>query len=970
MTALNVSLSATLQGELSQPGAWAYAAYKDPTTGSLIWTSLVTNGAVASGGTVSIALPSTFDGGKIYFLIQSQAATDPQPFDLETLITTESQINWGTASQYGYRYDSFEVTLLDQGADAGNLTSVNGFGLPMAVSIPYDNGTTATAGYGITGAQLVSGIQAINPALVYTYNYTTGPLAGQFRAALSPSEAFASGITDPPFKASDWNDYIDSLKGPQAENIVLTGQFNGAPDAEKVWHNGGYFAFQLQWDDAEQVFWLAPLDNSQIKGFIRLTPDNLANSIYSTLGDADIYTSKTDATPFLAGMNTGANNQWGKVLLDLLTGFTAGFYNATGQSPNDKVTTPVDLNRDNNWEPTYAFGQNLASLPPAYQTNDAYSALFYASTNSYGSGYSDALMSKYTVGGPLLSVSEPDTGLNVPNINLTIFADSETPTGYTPPQYFNYIDPGSSGFAVPDIANPSANFVLNLASSVQHNVGVVLDPTATITLRIMTSNGGSGAPTWAEVAIDGSSGGSFGLWQNWNLNYNAATGSYTAVPFTPPSQQPSGSLLINQVPTASTGVSWYQIEIGGKDFNLYTTNAGAGKFVNPGLSGNAGALAIDGLATITPPAVSDASIGTFSVNFASGDTVAYDPAVIVVNTANVGALSLPYAPVVGTLSGAAFTALSGQNSPVSNTVTATSSNLAFGWTGLNPLSTTGDTPWIMSYTNKIDGLTIARITVTSTVDSSVAATTTATADIDGAWQTSSIHLANGSYTVTMQGFLAGDTSFAEPVTPVSEVLNLTVAAITDVVPCFRLGTRIATPDGEVAVESLCIGDTVLADGAPRDVIWIGHRTVDCARHPNPAQVWPIRIEAGAFGPAEPRRPLFLSPDHAVFQDGALIPVKYLVNGTTVTQVAVESVTYFHVELARHAVLLAEGLPAESYLDTGDRSDFANGGGVVRLHPEFASLRREAEACAPLVITGPVLEAVRDRLAAARLSQVA
>jgi hypothetical protein len=134
-------------------------------------------------------------------------------------------------------------------------------------------------------------------------------------------------------------------------------------------------------------------------------------------------------------------------------------------------------------------------------------------------------------------------------------------------------------------------------------------------------------------------------------------------------------------------------------------------------------------------------------------------------------------------------------------------------------------------------------------------------------------------------------------------------------------------------------------------------------------VWPIRIEAGAFGPAEPRRPLFLSPDHAVFQDGALIPVKYLVNGTTVTQMPVDTVTYFHVELARHAVLLADGLPAESYLDTGDRSDFANGGGVVRLHPDFASLRREAEACAPLVITGPVLEAVRDRLAV-RLSQVA
>jgi collagen type I/II/III/V/XI/XXIV/XXVII alpha len=41
------------------------------------------------------------------------------------------------------------------------------------------------------------------------------------------------------------------------------------------------------------------------------------------------------------------------------------------------------------------------------------------------------------------------------------------------------------------------------------------------------------------------------------------------------------------------------------------------------------------------------------------------------------------------------------------------------------------------------------------------------------------------------------------------------------------------------------------------------------------------------------------------------------------QVAVDAVTYFHVELPRHDVLLAEGLAAESYLDTGNRSVFAN-----------------------------------------------
>jgi hypothetical protein len=77
--------------------------------------------------------------------------------------------------------------------------------------------------------------------------------------------------------------------------------------------------------------------------------------------------------------------------------------------------------------------------------------------------------------------------------------------------------------------------------------------------------------------------------------------------------------------------------------------------------------------------------------------------------------------------------------------------------------------------------------------------------------------------------------------------------------------------------------------------------------------------------------------------------------------AAEGVAYWHVELPRHDVLLAEGLPCESYLDTGNRANFTNGGGVTTLHPEFAPLRREAEACAPLVVTGPRLAAVRLRL---------
>jgi len=182
----------------------------------------------------------------------------------------------------------------------------------------------------------------------------------------------------------------------------------------------------------------------------------------------------------------------------------------------------------------------------------------------------------------------------------------------------------------------------------------------------------------------------------------------------------------------------------------------------------------------------------------------------------------------------------------------------------------------------------------------------------------------------------------------------------DAVRCFAAGTRISTSRGDVAVEALRVGDVVqvLHGRHSEPVTWIGHRTVDCTRHPRPHLVWPVRIAAHAFGPGRPCRDLYVSPDHAIYVSDVLIPAKYLVNGQSIVQVECDEVTYYHVELSRHAVLLAEALPAESYLDDGDRANFANHDGPVTLHPDFASRIWEAEGCAPLVVTGPVLEAAR------------
>ena len=194
-----------------------------------------------------------------------------------------------------------------------------------------------------------------------------------------------------------------------------------------------------------------------------------------------------------------------------------------------------------------------------------------------------------------------------------------------------------------------------------------------------------------------------------------------------------------------------------------------------------------------------------------------------------------------------------------------------------------------------------------------------------------------------------------------------------IAPCFHAGTRIRAERGEVAVEDLHVGERVaLARGGWAAVRWLGHRALDCTRHPKPEDVWPVRVAAGAFGAGQPARDLYLSPDHAVFVDGGLIPVRYLLNGATIAQLPSARATYWHVELDSHDVLIAEGLACESYLDTGNRAAFANGGTCVQIHPDFALSVWERAACAPLVRDGAALRAARQGVLAraARLGHTA
>ncbi len=210
-------------------------------------------------------------------------------------------------------------------------------------------------------------------------------------------------------------------------------------------------------------------------------------------------------------------------------------------------------------------------------------------------------------------------------------------------------------------------------------------------------------------------------------------------------------------------------------------------------------------------------------------------------------------------------------------------------------------------------------------------------------------------TITLAGSYDASNFHLDPVTG---------AALLTLVPCFTTGTSIRTASGDVPVEALRVGDHVVSVfGGTVPVVWLGHRHVRADRHPRPELVWPVRVRAGALGRAEPARDLWLSPEHAVHLDGVLVPVGLLVNGRTIVQERRDSVTYWHVELPQHDVLLAEGAPCESYLDTNNRADFGMGG-VAALHPDFGATADEiwrARACAPQCRNGARLAAIRARL---------
>jgi len=203
--------------------------------------------------------------------------------------------------------------------------------------------------------------------------------------------------------------------------------------------------------------------------------------------------------------------------------------------------------------------------------------------------------------------------------------------------------------------------------------------------------------------------------------------------------------------------------------------------------------------------------------------------------------------------------------------------------------------------------------------------------------------------------------------------------------CFLAGTRIKTTAGEITIEDLRIGDNVLTtSGQAKPIKFIGRRKVSRERTgPWKKGEGPVKIARFAIDGKAPHSDLYISPTHAIYIDGILIPVGNLVNGVTIVADAKPealSLTLLHIELDTHDAILAEGLAVESFRhDNPHAQAFDNADEYVRLYGSpgeppapfapvlrYRSSRQELashmrSAFAPIYDLRRPIEKVRDRV---------
>lgn len=247
--------------------------------------------------------------------------------------------------------------------------------------------------------------------------------------------------------------------------------------------------------------------------------------------------------------------------------------------------------------------------------------------------------------------------------------------------------------------------------------------------------------------------------------------------------------------------------------------------------------------------------------------------------------------------------------------------------------------------------------------------------IDGLTANGYTHV-DGIYTLTNNGSpINGTSSFQLPAAndgttfTVKTVDGKTYLNADIVTVCFLPGSMIRTAEGDIAVEDIRVGDNVVAfdwktgEETVRPVIWVGkaHATVHAHRSDDEAG-YPVRVLKNAVAEGVPYKDMLITAEHCLFFEGKFVPVRMLVNGSSIFyDKSITSYDYYHLETAEHAVIVADGMMTESYLDTGNRRSFRQAGKVVSLGGQVKTW--EADAGAPLCVDRAFVEPLFRKLEA-------
>lgn len=164
-----------------------------------------------------------------------------------------------------------------------------------------------------------------------------------------------------------------------------------------------------------------------------------------------------------------------------------------------------------------------------------------------------------------------------------------------------------------------------------------------------------------------------------------------------------------------------------------------------------------------------------------------------------------------------------------------------------------------------------------------------------------------------------------------DIIEIGTDSVAFQIVCFAADTRIATPKGHIRAGDIQSGDTLLSADADTVVVaQVGQQHISPLQAARERRLQPIVIRAGALGHGLPKRDLKVSRQHRLLvasriaqrlagASEVLIPAHHLIGLDGIAPDPTPGpMTYIHIDVGTHALLLAEGAPAESLLH-GDQT---------------------------------------------------